>query len=83
MRPGLVLGHSNKRKIEIEKKRKNKHEINKQTNKPIKVIQEERLKEGLDTALSSSNKGFAMLQKMGYKPGSSLGKQGKNLYYNN
>lgn len=26
--------------------------------------------------MDSSNKGFSMLQKMGYKPGSSLGKQG-------
>ena len=34
----------------------------------------ERRKEGLDTALDATNRGFAMLQKSGYKKGESLGK---------
>ncbi|XP_005103362.1 G patch domain-containing protein 11 isoform X2 [Aplysia californica] len=32
---------------------------------------------GLQTSLSSDNKGFALLQKMGYKPGMGIGKQEK------
>jgi len=32
---------------------------------------------GLQTSLTSNNKGFAMLQKMGYKPGMGIGKQEK------
>lgn len=44
-------------------------EDNKKKNQPAL-----RLQEGLNTSLSSSNKGFAMLQKMGYKEGQALGK---------
>jgi len=38
------------------------------------VVQKEKLKEGLNTAITSENKGFALLSKMGYKEGTSLGK---------
>lgn len=76
VRPGLLFSHSSKRSAQIEKQRKNKNESNRERFKPVKQVQLERLQEGLNTALDSSNKGFAMLQKMGYKPGSSLGKQG-------
>ena len=37
---------------------------------------------GLQTSLTSNNKGFAMLQKMGYKPGMGIGKQGMVTYVN-
>ncbi|ROT69733.1 hypothetical protein C7M84_012055 [Penaeus vannamei] len=77
VRPGLLFSHSSKRSAQIEKQRKNKNESNRERFKPVKQVQQERLQEGLNTALDSSNKGFAMLQKMGYKPGSSLGKQGQ------
>ena len=33
--------------------------------KPTKVLEAEKREEGLNTALNSENKGFAMLQKMG------------------
>lgn len=33
--------------------------------KPVKVLEAEKREEGLNTAISSGNKGFAMLQKMG------------------
>ncbi|XP_063610479.1 G patch domain-containing protein 11-like [Penaeus indicus] len=77
VRPGLLFSHSSKRKAQIEKQRKHKNESNRERFKPVKQVQQERLQEGLNTALDSSNKGFSMLQKMGYKPGSSLGKQGQ------
>jgi len=44
--------------------------------KPVKVLEKEKREEGLNTTLDAGNKGFAMLQKMGFKPGMSLGKQG-------
>jgi len=39
-------------------------------------IEEERRREGLETKLDERNKGFAMLQKMGYKAGEKL----KHIY---
>lgn len=42
-------------------------------------LQKAKLEEGLQQSLQNDNKGFAMLLKMGYKPGSGLGKKGKNL----
>ncbi|KAG1697886.1 G patch domain-containing protein 11 [Nymphon striatum] len=69
VRPGLIWNRSTKRSVEISKKQK----IRKKQ-KPMKVIENENREEGLNTALSSENKGFKLLQMMGYKPGNSLGK---------
>ncbi|KAK8746240.1 hypothetical protein OTU49_017318 [Cherax quadricarinatus] len=75
VRPGLMFSHSSKRQAEMEKKKKKKDNEQRARFKPVKEVQKERLEEGLSTAISSSNIGFSMLQKMGYKPGTSLGKQ--------
>jgi len=74
VRPGLVFQKSTKRKYEQE----HVHKITNQRSrmKPRKVIEEEQREEGLQKALGMENKGFALLQKMGYKPGTSLGKSG-------
>ena len=45
-----------------------------QKKRSITEIEVEVRNEGLAKTLESSNKGFAMLAKMGYKPGTSLGK---------
>ena len=71
------MSRATKRKHELEKKKREKDHHSKISNRSIKSLQESSLKEGFETALSSSNKGFAMLQKMGYTPGTSLGKKGK------
>lgn len=49
------------------------------SSKKKKVIEEEKRQEGLATPLSKDNKGFTLLQKMGYKQGSGIGKSGKCL----
>lgn len=72
VKPSLIQSNSVKRQLEIETKQKEQQMRNKQ--KPIHEVQKEKMKEGLNTALSSDNKGFAMLSKMGFKPGTSLGK---------
>lgn len=67
--PSLIKNSSVKRQNQIEMKRKqqtHKKSIHEQT--------KDKLKEGLNKALTSDNKGFAMLSKMGFKPGTSLGK---------
>lgn len=77
MRPGLLFSHSSKRQAQMEKRKSAKDSANQHRFKSTKKIQEERLEEGLSTAISQSNKGFSLLQKMGYKPGTSLGKESK------
>lgn len=70
IRPGLVLNPSRKRQYEIEKKR----QLEVKKPKSIKQLQKEQLEKGLSTAISSDNKGFQMLAKMGFKEGEGLGK---------
>ncbi|XP_023243112.1 G patch domain-containing protein 11-like [Centruroides sculpturatus] len=74
VRPGLIHSQSVKRKHKIERKQL---EANKKSfTKPLKKLEEERRLEGLNSALTSNNKGFELLQKMGYKPGMVIGKEG-------
>ena len=77
-RPGLSRSSETAKQIERERKQKESNEKNKV--KPKKVLESEHRAEGLKTAISTDNKGFALLQKMGYKPGMVLGKRGKYLY---
>ncbi len=54
--------------------------------KPRKQLEAEKREEGLQQSIGSDNKGFAMLEKMGFKPGMTLGKKGSdflNLAYKN
>jgi len=46
------------------------------TEKPRHVIESEQREQGLSTAITSDNKGFQLLKKMGYKEGTKLGKNG-------
>ena len=71
--PGLVPD-----KIAKKYKKEMKHNELNQRNKtkPMRVRETEHREQGLASALDSSNKGFAMLQKMGFKHGMGLGKDG-------
>lgn len=62
-----------RRQNEIEAKRRER-----QITKPMREVQKEKMKEGLNKAITSDNKGFAMLSKMGFKPGDSLGKSSQS-----
>ena len=75
-RPGLVSDRVAK-EYKKEAKRKTKQEQNKV--KPLKIRESEHREAGLTSAIDSSNKGFALLQKMGYKEGMGLGKSGELL----
>ena len=72
--PSLVKNSVTKRLNEIETKRKEQR----QPRKSLHEQQKDKLKEGLNKAISSDNKGFAMLSKMGFKPGTSLGKSSES-----
>jgi len=65
------------RKYKREMKHKELNERNKV--KPMRVRESEHREQGLASALDSSNKGFAMLQKMGFKHGMGLGKDGTRI----
>ncbi len=45
--------------------------------KKKKVIEDEKRQQGLATPLSKDNIGFTLLQKMGYKPETGIGKSGE------
>lgn len=57
----------------MDLKRQALDEQNRKANKSTKALEVERREEGLSTAISENNKGFAMMAKLGYKPGQSLG----------
>ncbi|KOX69834.1 Coiled-coil domain-containing protein 75 [Melipona quadrifasciata] len=69
----LIYRHADKRKFELMKK---KIEIEAKLNQKnsIKLIEEEKREAGLSSAITSSNKGYEMIMKMGYKPGHGIGK---------
>ena len=49
----------------MEEDHRTANEKMRKLHKPAKVLEAEKREEGLNTAISSANKGFAMLQKMG------------------
>lgn len=65
---------------EAMKKETQQKETNiKNRQKTYKEQEKESREEALQNTISNNNKGFALLQKMGYKAGQGLGKQGKFL----
>ncbi|CAG5125117.1 unnamed protein product, partial [Candidula unifasciata] len=72
-RPGLI-SQNIKRKHEAEKAQKQAN--NKNTVLPKKKLEATHREAGLKSSISSDSKGFALLQKMGYKPGMGIGKHG-------
>jgi hypothetical protein len=49
----------------VEEDHRTANEKMRKLHKPVRVLESEKREEGLNTAISSGNKGFAMLQKMG------------------
>ena len=72
--PGLPMVD----RIARTKKQEANHKLKIQRNKvkPIKEREQENREEGMSKALDNSNIGYALLQKMGYKQGTGLGKEG-------
>ena len=75
VRPGLV-SKSVARRYENETKHRAMNSANRQQNKPHRQLETEQRDAGLKSALTVENKGFKLLEKMGYKPGTGIGKKG-------
>lgn len=74
VRPGLVHDHKIARRFKVEEEQKRAEEEQKYRHKPVKQLEAERREEGLNSAITSDNKGFSMLAKMGYKQGDAIGR---------
>ena len=73
-KPGLMPQMYLDKHKRVEKSKRN--DIQDKT-KALKLQEAEKRDVKLNTALDESNKGFAMLSKMGFKKGMGLGKEGK------
>ncbi|XP_031840131.1 G patch domain-containing protein 11 [Nomia melanderi] len=69
----LLYRHADKRKFDLIKK-KSEIEAKIKEKNSIKYMEEEKRETGLSSAIASTNKGFELLMKMGYKPGQGIGK---------
>ncbi|KAL0983670.1 hypothetical protein UPYG_G00131100 [Umbra pygmaea] len=74
VKPGLPMVKRVKDALKKEILHKEKNIMNRQ--KPIKELEQESREAAQQSTISNENKGFALLQKMGYKAGQGLGKQG-------
>lgn len=77
VKPGVNMVRRVKETIKKEIKQKETNAKNRQ--KSFKEQEKESRQAALQNSISTENKGFALLQKMGYKAGQGLGKEGKCL----
>ncbi|XP_017013183.2 G patch domain-containing protein 11 [Drosophila takahashii] len=75
VRPSLVHNRGKKRQLEVETKNEELKKRQREAAAASGKVDNDRLQESLNKPLSSDNKGFQLLAKMGYKAGSGLGKQ--------
>uniref|UniRef100_A0A803K8X1 G patch domain-containing protein 11 n=1 Tax=Xenopus tropicalis TaxID=8364 RepID=A0A803K8X1_XENTR len=76
VRPGMSMPRRVKECYEKEEKHKEANIKNRQ--QKLKDVEKEKRDTKLNEALGNENKGFALLQKMGYKKGQALGKKGRS-----
>ncbi|XP_034249144.1 G patch domain-containing protein 11 [Thrips palmi] len=76
VRPGLLHNRNQQRSHDNYKKKQVQDAESREKQQPVRVIEAQRREQGLQEALGASNKGFALLQKMGYTPGTAIGKSG-------
>jgi len=76
VRPGLQHRREQERLHALEKKKEEDSRRHRAENRPRRELEAEQREQALDKPIDSSNKGFAMLQMMGYKPGMAIGKEG-------
>lgn len=75
----MVQDHKIARRLKLEEEKQKLDDEQKVKQKPVKQLEVERREEGLSAAISSDNKGFAMLAKMGYKQGDAIGRSSSGI----
>jgi len=76
VRPGLIKSQAVLKQLEKERRQKEANERSRI--KPRRVLEEEKRTEAMNQPLGDGNKGFLMMQKMGFKSGMALGKEGSS-----
>lgn len=74
----LIKNRAVQRELEVQSKKRRIDEDHRAKGRSRAQLEEERRVEGMSASISSENKGFAMLAKMGYKSGQSIGKLSSN-----
>lgn len=77
IRPGLIKNRNEIREHNLMKKKTSI--ATEQKNKKPEVVEAKALENGLKQPISKTNKGFSMLQKMGFKSGMGLGKDNSGI----
>lgn len=77
--PGLVKNRTIQRKNENQAKKMRLDEETKRKNRPTREVEKESREQGLQKSLTSENKGFEMLSRMGYKTGQAIGKTSSGI----
>ncbi|XP_034938162.1 G patch domain-containing protein 11 [Chelonus insularis] len=72
--PGLIYKTADKRRIQAEKRKAEIDAKLKEKYKSPKILEQDLREKKLSSTIDAENKGFAMLVKMGYKPGQGIGK---------
>lgn len=80
VRPGLV-SQNVARQYKNEARHREMNLVNRHQNKPRHQLENEQRDEGLKNALTADNKGFKLMEKMGYKPGTAIGKKGEKILH--
>uniref|UniRef100_A0A1B6KW23 G patch domain-containing protein 11 n=1 Tax=Graphocephala atropunctata TaxID=36148 RepID=A0A1B6KW23_9HEMI len=77
IRPGLIKGRAQQHDHKMAVKKMKADEKNRIRNPSFKEKESENREDGMSKPLDSNNVGFKMLQKLGFKPGSGLGRSGE------
>lgn len=72
--PGLIHNRITQRDVAVQAKKRRLDEEYRQRSRPRQQMEEERRVEGLARSIAPDNRGFAMLAKMGYKQGDTIGR---------
>lgn len=78
IRPGLIKCHAQQYDHKAALKKMAADKKNRSCNPSLKERESTSRENGLSVPLNKDNVGFKMLQKLGFKPGSGLGKSGTN-----